>query len=46
MPKAIKAIKLIGNLSNKNNYQYSSEQIKIIIKDLKKSLKNLKKRFY
>lgn len=46
MPKTIKAIKLIGNLSNKNNYQYSSEQIKIIINDLKKSLKNLKKRFY
>jgi hypothetical protein len=45
MPKAIKAIKLIGNLSNKSNYFYLDSDTAKIFKELKNSLKNLKKKF-
>ncbi len=46
MPKTIKAIKLIGNLSNRNNYNYTDDQVQIFILDLKKALKKLNKKFY
>lgn len=46
MPKAIKAIKLIGNLSNKFHYEYSEEQVKKLIITLKTSLKHIKNKFY
>lgn len=45
MPKAIKAIKLIGNLSNRSNYFYLDADVSKILKELKNSLKILKKIF-
>ena len=45
MPKAIKAIKLIGNLSNRSNYFYLDSDTAKIFKELKNSLKTLKKKF-
>ena len=45
MPKTIKAIKLIGNLSNKFHYEYSEEQVKKLINSLKTSLKHIKNKF-
>lgn len=43
--KAIKNIRLIGNLANKSNYSYTDDQVKKILNALDKELKNLKKRF-
>jgi len=43
--KAIKAIELVGNLSNKNNYKYSDGEIKKIFAALYKSLSHSKTRF-
>ena len=45
MPKAIKSIKLIGNLSNRSNYFYLDSDTTKIFKQLKNSLKTLKKKF-
>ena len=45
MPKAIKAIKLIGNLSNRSNYFYQDTDTVKIFKELKYSLRILKKKF-
>lgn len=43
--EAIKKIKLIGNLSNRNNYSYSDEQTKQIFDVLDYEVKSLKERF-
>lgn len=43
--KAIKALRLVGNLSNKSNYKYTDEDAKKIIKALEGELKQLKSRF-
>ncbi len=43
--KAIKAIELIGNLSNKNNYSYTDEEVKKIFAAIQKSLSQSKARF-
>lgn len=43
--KAIKAIRLIGNLSNKSNYVYTQEDAQKIIKELEKEIKAVKARF-
>ena len=40
--EAIKRIRLLRNLSNKNNYDYSEEQANEIIQALEKELKGLK----
>lgn len=45
MPKTIKAIKLIGNLSNRSNYFYLDSDTAKIFKELKKSMKILKKKY-
>ena len=45
MPKAIKSIKLIGNLSNRSNYFYLDSDTTKIFKELKNSLKTLKNFF-
>ena len=37
--KAIKSIRLIGNLSNKNNYSYTDKDAKQIIRALDKELR-------
>lgn len=42
---AIKQIRLIGNLSNKGNYDYSTEDVEKIFNTLNKELKAMKDRF-
>jgi hypothetical protein len=43
--RAIKDIRLIGNLSNKSNYSYTEEDVRKIIKTLDREIKNLRQRF-
>jgi hypothetical protein len=43
--KAIKTIKLIGNLSNKSHYKYSQNQISQITNALDKEIKIIKEKF-
>ncbi|WP_461538098.1 hypothetical protein [Spongorhabdus nitratireducens] len=43
--KALKDIKLIGNLSNRSNYDYTDQDAKKIYGALKKSLDEMKARF-
>jgi len=43
--KAIKAISLIGNLSNKSHYSYNFEQVNQITSALEKEIKLVKKKF-
>ncbi len=43
--KALKDIKLIGNLSNKSNYSYTEQDVKKIHSALKTALDEMKRRF-
>lgn len=43
--RAIKDIRLIGNLSNKSNYSYTDEDARKIISALEREIKNLRQRF-
>ena len=43
--KAIKSIRLLGNLSNRSNYDYDMEQVNQIIRALDKEIRALKLRF-
>lgn len=43
--RAIKDIRLIGNLANKNSYEYSDEDAKKIFRALQKELESAKSRF-
>ncbi len=43
--KALKDLKLIGNLSNKSNYSYTDQDVKKIYGALKKALDEMKIRF-
>ena len=43
--RAIKDLRLIGNLSNKNNYSYSDSDIQKILVALDQEVKNLKAKF-
>ncbi|MBA7629308.1 hypothetical protein ES703_36806 [subsurface metagenome] len=43
--RAIKNLRLIGNLSNRSNYSYTNEDVKKIISALESELRNLKRRF-
>ena len=43
--EAVKKISLIGNLSNKNNYDYSEEHVKQIIDVLEAEIKSVKDKF-
>lgn len=43
--RAIKDIRLIGNLSNKGNYSYTEADVKKIMRALGDELKGLKARF-
>jgi len=43
--RAIKDIKLIGNLSNRSNYSYTDHDVKKITAVLKKALDDMKARF-
>lgn len=42
---AMKAIQLVGNLSNKSNYDYTEEDVAQIMKALQSELNACKKRF-
>ena len=43
--KALKDIRLIGNLSNSSNYSYEPEDVAKIYRTLKRSLEDMKRRF-
>lgn len=43
--KALNAIRLLGNLSNKANYVYTDDQIEQIFETLEKQLQDTKNRF-
>ena len=43
--KTIKYIRLIGNLSNRNNYEYSDSDVKKLFSALQKELSDAKKRY-
>ena len=43
--KALKLLKLIGNLSNKTHYDYSPQEANKIISVLRAEIKNIKNRF-
>jgi len=43
---AVKNIRLLGNLSNKNNYTYSEEEVKKIFNTLEEETKLAKSRFH
>lgn len=43
--RALKDIKLIGNLSNRSNYSYTDEDVKKIHKALKAAIDELKAKF-
>ena len=43
--RAIDDLRLIGNLSSRNNYTYSEEEARKIIHALESELRRLKKRF-
>ena len=43
--KAIKTIRLIGNLSNQSAYEYSEDDVRKIVRALQRELDQLKARF-
>ena len=43
--RAIKDLRLIGNLSNKNNYSYTENDVQKMISALEQEVKNLKNKF-
>jgi hypothetical protein len=43
--KAIKAIRLIGNLSNRHFYEYEEREIRLLVKTLETELASMKARF-
>lgn len=43
--QAVRAIKLCENMANKNSYDYSEEEAKIIIKNIQDALSNLRHAF-
>lgn len=43
--ECVKKIRLIGNLSNKNNYEYTDEQAKKIINTLENEIRWLRNKF-
>ena len=45
MIEAIKKIRLLGNLSNRNNYDYTEEHVKAMISTLESEIQLLKNRF-
>ena len=43
--RALKDIKLIGNLSNKTNYSYTEQDVRKIVSALRKAVDEMKGRF-
>lgn len=44
--RAIKTLRLISNLADKKNYEYSHEQVEKLLSVLNTELRNLKRRFH
>lgn len=45
MVKALGAIKLVGQIANKGNYEYTTDQAKQIVSDLKAAVASVEKAF-
>lgn len=43
--RVLRDIELLGNLSNRNNYEYTPQQVKIIFSAIEEELRNAKQRF-
>ena len=43
--KATQAIRVIGNLSNKSNYEYTDQDVRSIIRELNAAVTDVKRRF-
>lgn len=43
--RAIEAIRLVGNLANKSNYDYTDEDVKQLTRALQDALQNVKAKF-
>ena len=43
--RAIESIRLIGNLSNRANYEYTTEDVEAIIESLRKAVSDCKKKY-
>jgi hypothetical protein len=43
--RAIESIRLIGNLSNRANYEFTEEDVEAIIDSLRKAVSDCKKKF-
>jgi hypothetical protein len=43
--KALEALRLVGNLSNRSNYVYSSQDVKQIVSALEGALSDVRRRF-
>ena len=43
--KAIRALRLVGNLSNRNNHRYTVEDVQKISSALERELKDVRRRF-
>ena len=43
--KACSSIRLVGNLSNKSNYEYTEEDVRLILKELNNAVSDVKRRF-
>ena len=45
MTRALKDMRLVGNLSNRNNYSYTDSDVQKIVSTLEQEVKNLKSKF-
>ena len=45
LPRALNAVKLVGNLSRRSSYKYTDEEAQSIIKSLSKAMRELRKKF-
>lgn len=43
--RAIKDLRLIGNLANRNNYVYTSDQVALVLSALTRELRDLRGKF-
>lgn len=43
--KATQAIRVIGNLSNRSNYEYTDQDVRSIIRELNAAVADVKRRF-
>jgi hypothetical protein len=43
--RALKDLRLIGNLSNKTNYSYTDQDVRKIVSALEREVKDLKRKF-